>query len=87
MLELHPKMLKKDGRNQFVILTSEEFEALRQRLLDADDLRALRRARRADKPRTKRLNLAELKKHLARHARPRAVAKRSGQRLAGSKIG
>ena len=44
MPKLHPKMLKKDGRNAFVVLPCEEFQALQERLRDAEDLLALRRA-------------------------------------------
>ncbi len=55
MPKLHPTMLKKDGRNAFVVLPFEEFQALQERLHDADDLLALRRARRADNPRRKGL--------------------------------
>lgn len=64
MLKLHPKVLKKDGRTEFVILPYEEFQALQERLLDAEDLLALRRARRADNPRRKGLTLDELKGRL-----------------------
>ena len=77
MLKLHPRMLKKDGRNEFVVLPYEEFQALQERLADADDLLALRRARRADTPRGKGLTLDELKGKLGlpiktrRNHRPR----------------
>ena len=42
MIELHPEILEKDGKKQFVILTYEEFAAIEQALADADDLAALR---------------------------------------------
>jgi len=44
MIELHPKILEKDGK-QFVVLTSEEFAAIEQALADAEDLAALRAAK------------------------------------------
>jgi len=44
MIELHPKILEKDGK-QFVVLTSEEFAAIEQALADAADLAALRGAK------------------------------------------
>ena len=71
MLKLHPKMLKKDGRNEFVVLPYEEFQALQERLLDAEDLLALRRARRADNSGKKGLTLENLTKRLGLSNRPR----------------
>ena len=47
MIELHPERLEKDGK-QFVILTSEEFAAIEQALADAEDLAALRAAKREE---------------------------------------
>ncbi len=48
MIELHPEMLEKDGR-QFVILTYEEFSAIEQALADAEDLAALRAAKKEER--------------------------------------
>ena len=45
MLELHPEFLKKNGRNEFVVLPYEEFVRLQECLEDAQDLLDLRRAR------------------------------------------
>jgi hypothetical protein len=45
MIELHPEILEKDGKKQFVILTYEEFAAIEQALADAEDLAALRVAK------------------------------------------
>jgi hypothetical protein len=45
MIELHPEILEKDGKKQFVILPYEEFEAIQQALADANDLVALRIAK------------------------------------------
>jgi PHD/YefM family antitoxin component YafN of YafNO toxin-antitoxin module len=47
-MELHPEILKKNGKNQFVVLPYEEFIAMRDRLEEADDLRSLRRAKRKE---------------------------------------
>jgi len=47
MIELHPEILEKDGK-QFVILTSEEFAAIEQALADAEDLAALRAAKKEE---------------------------------------
>lgn len=45
MIELHPEIVEKDGKKQFVILRYEEFVAIQQALADADDLAALRSAK------------------------------------------
>jgi hypothetical protein len=47
MIELHPEILEKAGK-QFVILTSEEFAAIEQALADAEDLAALRAAKKEE---------------------------------------
>ena len=47
MIELHPEILEKDGK-KFIVLTSEEFAAIEQALADADDLAALRAAKKAE---------------------------------------
>ena len=48
MIELHPEILEKDGKKQFVILTYEEFAAIQEALADADDLAALRAAKKEE---------------------------------------
>lgn len=45
MIELHPEIVEKDGKKQFVILRYEEFVAIQQALADADDLASLRAAK------------------------------------------
>ena len=45
MIELHPEIVEKDGKKQFVILPYEEFVAIEQALADAEDLVALRGAK------------------------------------------
>ena len=48
MIELHPEIVEKDGKKQFVILPYEEFAAIQEALADADDLAALRAAKKAE---------------------------------------
>ena len=52
MIGLHPEILKKNGKKEFVILPYEEFEALQEMLADAEDLLDLLQAKRkeADQP-------------------------------------
>jgi PHD/YefM family antitoxin component YafN of YafNO toxin-antitoxin module len=44
-LELHPEFLKKNGKNEFVVLSYEEFEMIRKALEDVEDLKILREAK------------------------------------------
>ena len=46
MIELHPEILEKDGKKQFVILPYEEFAAIQEALADADPDRAASREER-----------------------------------------
>lgn len=48
MIELHPEVLRRDGKEQFVVLPYEEFVALRELIEDAQDLLALRKAKEED---------------------------------------
>lgn len=47
-MELHPKVLEKDGRKEFVILPYEEFEQIQNELSDYYDLRDLREAKQSE---------------------------------------
>lgn len=48
MLELHPQILEKEGKREFVVLPYEEFLALQQVLANAQDLIDLREAKNAE---------------------------------------
>jgi hypothetical protein len=48
MIELHPEIIEKDGKKQFVILPYEEFVAVEQALADVEDLAALRAAKKEE---------------------------------------
>ena len=63
MLTLHPEILVKNGKKQFAILPYEEFLAVQERLADAEDLLALRQAKRNER-RKPSLSLAEVKREL-----------------------
>jgi predicted DNA-binding protein (UPF0251 family) len=47
MIELHPEIIEKDGK-EFVILTHEEFRAIEEALADAEDLTELRAAKKEE---------------------------------------
>jgi len=63
MLTLHPEILVKNGKKQFAILPYEEFLAVQERLADAEDLLALRQAKRTE-GRKRSMSLAEVKQEL-----------------------
>ncbi len=63
MLKLHPEILVKNGKKQFVVLPYEEFVALQERLAVADDLLDLRTAKRAEGSK-RSIPLARVKKEL-----------------------
>jgi PHD/YefM family antitoxin component YafN of YafNO toxin-antitoxin module len=63
MKALNPQILKRDGKPSFVVLTYEEFKALREELDDLRDSRAIRDAAKADKGK-KRLSIAEVRASL-----------------------
>ena len=49
MIEFHPEFLKKDGKNEFVVLPYEEFVTIQELLDDAEDLLLLEQAKREDR--------------------------------------
>ena len=62
-MELHPEILKKNGKNEFAVLPYEEFLALQERLADAEDVLELRKAKRAE-GKKKSIPLADVKRKL-----------------------
>jgi PHD/YefM family antitoxin component YafN of YafNO toxin-antitoxin module len=68
MLKLHPEVLVKNGKKQFVVLPYEEFLALQERLGDAEDLMLLRKAKRLERKK-KSIPLAEVKRRLGLRGR------------------
>jgi hypothetical protein len=63
MLTLHPEILVKNGKKQFAVLPYEEFLAVQERLVDAEDLLELRRAKRAEGKR-RSIPLTQVKRQL-----------------------
>jgi hypothetical protein len=47
-MDLHPQILQKDGKDEFVVLPYEEFLEIQERLADAEDLLELRQAKREE---------------------------------------
>lgn len=48
-MKLHPQIIEKDGRKEFVVLPFEEYRALTELLQDYEDLRDLRDAKKESK--------------------------------------
>ena len=48
MIEFHPQFLKKDGKNEFVVLPYDEFVTIQELLEDAEDVLLLEQAKRED---------------------------------------
>ena len=63
MIDLHPEILTKNGKREFVVLPYEEFVALQELLADAEDLRELRAAK-AEEATAPAVPLAEVKRRL-----------------------
>lgn len=45
MIKLHPEILRKNGKEEFVVLPYEEFVALQELLADVEDVLELRQAK------------------------------------------
>ncbi len=63
MIELHPQILEKNGKKEFVVLPFKEFVQMEEQLMDYDDLRALRAAKKEERD-TPAVSLAEIKAQL-----------------------
>lgn len=63
MIELHPEILMKNGKDKFVVLPYEEYEALQELLADYQDLLDLRDAKSKESGKTS-VSLAEVKEQL-----------------------
>lgn len=63
VIELHPQILSRNGKEEFVVLPYEEFVALQELLGDVEDLLDLRQAKQeeANEP---SISLAEVRRRL-----------------------
>lgn len=48
-MDIHPQVIEKEGKKEFVILPYEEFVAMEEMLNDYEDLKDLREAKEASK--------------------------------------
>ena len=65
-------IVKKNGKNQFVVIPYKDFLEMQERLADADDLLELRKAKRTDEKK-RSVPLADVKRMLFEHASSPAV--------------
>jgi hypothetical protein len=63
VLKLHPEIVVKNGKKEFVVLPYKEFLVLQERLGDAEDLAALRKAKKAEGKKAS-LSLSDVKRKL-----------------------
>ena len=45
IMKLHPQVIEREGKNEFVVLPYEEFQALTELINDYEDLKDLREAK------------------------------------------
>jgi hypothetical protein len=63
MLNLHPEVLRKNGKEEFVVLPYEEYLALQEFLAEVEDLLVLREAKQ-EEAQEPTVSLAEVKQRL-----------------------
>ena len=80
MLKLKPTFLKEDGKEKFVVLSIDDYAAIREALEDAEDARILEEAIRRDAG-GPRIPLDQVKRQLAERRR-RASKKRARRKAA-----
>lgn len=76
-MELHAQIIKKNGKNEFVVLPYDEFQKIQEELASYEDLRCLREAKIAERD-APTVGIAELKKIItgrtSKSSRPRKLS-------------
>ncbi len=62
-MELHAQIIKKNGKNEFVVLPYNEFQKIQEEIASYEDLRCLREAKAGEKD-APTIGLEELKKKI-----------------------
>jgi len=62
-MSIHPQVIEKEGRKEFVVLPYEEFLAIKESLEDFEDLKALREAK-SESIEDKTVKLADIRNNL-----------------------
>ncbi len=77
MVTLNPQIIEKNGKKEYAVLPYDEFLKVQEELLDYEDLRCLREAKRAE-GKAPTISLEEVRRRIrGRRGRPR---QRSGRR-------
>ena len=63
-MELHAKIIKKNGKNEFVVLPYDEFQKIQEEIALYEDLQCLREAKAEEKD-APTIGLEELKKSIS----------------------
>jgi hypothetical protein len=81
---LHPEIVKKHGRNQYVMIPYKDFLTIQERLADADDLLELRKAKRTE-GKKRSIPLADAKRLLFETALAPSVVREKPTKKYGKK--
>ncbi len=63
MIPIHPQILEKDGKKEFVVIPYEEFLEIQDALMDFEDLKDLREAKSKEKD-SRGMSLSEARREL-----------------------
>ncbi len=67
-MEITTQVIKKNGKNEFVVLPYEEFQKIQEELVSYEDLRCLRKAKMVEKD-APTIGIAQLKKIITKDHR------------------
>jgi PHD/YefM family antitoxin component YafN of YafNO toxin-antitoxin module len=76
-MESNAQIIKKNGKNEFVILPYEEFQKMQEELASYEDLRCLREAEIAERD-APTIGIAELKKIISGRASKSSLHRKLG---------
>ncbi len=63
MVTLNPQIIEKNGKKEYAILPCDEFLRVQEELLDYEDLRCLREAKRAER-KARTVSLEEIRRRI-----------------------
>ena len=76
-MELHTQIIKKNGKNEFVVLPYDEFQEMQEELASYEDLRCLREAKIAERD-APTIGIASLKKIISGRKSKSGLARKLG---------
>jgi len=63
LIDIHPNYIEKKGKKEFVIISYDEFQRIKEQLIDYEDLIELRKVKKSEKNKKTKI-LSEVKKVL-----------------------